>query len=82
MVSNLQDIPKEGDIPDYGHVNCLPYVDIFSADRRMCSYAIQASKVMGLDYEKRVFNTIEDVFSILKRNETGQTIAHEIRNTN
>ena len=65
IVSNLQDVPKEGDIPDFGHINCLPYVDLLTADRRMCSYAIQASKVIGLEYEKRIFNNAEDVISIL-----------------
>ena len=71
IVKNLQDVPKEGDIPDIGHVNCLPYIDILTADRRMCSYAAQASKVIGLKYENRIFNNAQDVISILRRVKTG-----------
>ncbi len=77
FVRNLHDLPKEGDIPDFGHVSCLPYVDILTADRRMSSYAVQASKAIGLEYEKRIFNNAEDVLSILQGSEEEESMKHK-----
>jgi hypothetical protein len=65
FVKNVGDMPKEGDIPDYAHIDCVPYVDLITLDRRMSSYAIQASKDFSLGYEGRIFKNAQELLSAL-----------------
>jgi hypothetical protein len=65
FVRNVEDVPKEGDIPDFGHADCVPYVDHITLDRRMSSYAIQASKGLQLGYENRIFRHVDELLSEL-----------------
>lgn len=38
MLSNVGDIPKDSDIPDFSHFDAIPYVDQATLDRRMMHY--------------------------------------------
>lgn len=38
LLSNVGDIPKDGDIPDFAHIYAVPYVDQATLDRRMNHY--------------------------------------------
>lgn len=64
FIKNVGDISKEGDIPDFGHTECVPYVNLITFDRRMFSYVNQASKDIGLGYEGRIFRNIEELMAI------------------
>ncbi|MBA4373892.1 MAG: hypothetical protein C0402_13665 [Thermodesulfovibrio sp.] len=47
IVRNLEDIPKESDIYDFAHIDCIPYVDMVTLDKRMYNYVSQVCK--GID---------------------------------
>lgn len=38
LSANLGDSPKDSDIPDFAHINAIPYVDAATLDRRMLHY--------------------------------------------
>lgn len=63
FIKNVGDISKEGDISDFGHTECVPYVDLITFDRRMFSYVKQASKDIGLGYESRIFRNVEELMA-------------------
>jgi len=64
---NVEDIPKDGDISDFSHVSCIPYIDLITLDRRMASYAKQACVVTGLGYENRICQDVKEVLGISSR---------------
>ncbi len=45
---NIGDRPKASDFGDFGHVRCLPYVDLMTLDRRMADYVRRC----GLAWER------------------------------
>ncbi len=70
ITKNLGDIIKQGDIADFGHINCVPYVDLATFDRRMVSYIIQASKKLGTEYQKKAYVKLEELLKALKSSDT------------
>lgn len=72
MVKNIGDTPKEGDIADFKHIHCIPYIDLIILDRRMHSYAKQASCGAGFGYESRIYKNVEQILNKLceHRNKT------------
>lgn len=63
MLKNIGDIPKDSDMEDFCHLECLPYVDRMTVDRRMKDYIRQVSKSIRIDYMKKNVKA-EDYFSI------------------
>lgn len=62
--ANVQDNVKLGDISDYSHVSCLPYVDAITLDRRMAGYCMAAASRLerlkpDLGYVGRIYSDIE-----------------------
>jgi hypothetical protein len=62
--SNIGDRVDEGDIRDFSHVACLPYVDAITLDRRMAGYCRAAAvklheENVAIDYADRVFQDSE-----------------------
>ena len=47
--SNIQDQVDSGDLPDFSHISCLPYVDAITLDRRMANYARTAALRLSRD---------------------------------
>lgn len=62
LLKNLDDIPKQGDMGDLSQINCIPYVDRITFDRRMSHYAKEACKNIGLGYEKRICKNVNEIF--------------------
>lgn len=65
ILKNLRDVPKDGDIPDFGHVGCIPYIDLITLDNRMRNYVKQACPSSIADYESRLCKNWEEVISKL-----------------
>jgi hypothetical protein len=61
IVKNKTDSLEDSDMEDYQHLVCLPYIDLMTLDKRMHGYVSQASSVIGLDYHKRIFRSIQEV---------------------
>lgn len=62
---NRTDAAKESDLDDFAHVDCVPYVDLITLDRRMATYVAQASRAMGTDYHTKVCKNVEEVLARL-----------------
>ncbi len=58
---NIEDIPKDGDIYDNGHVGCLPYVDLLSLERRWLTYVSQANKGISMTYHTRLCKNVSEI---------------------
>ena len=61
---NVGDQVERGDIPDFSHIACLPYVDAITLDRRMAEYCRTAALKFreqdpSLTYADRVFKNAE-----------------------
>jgi len=61
IVKNKTDLLEDSDMEDYQHLTCLPYVDVMTLDRRMHGYVLQASSSMELNYQHRIFKTIQEL---------------------
>jgi hypothetical protein len=66
MLSNLKDTPRHSDIPDFGYIYAVPYVDICTLDRRVLHYCKEASKKLrkvsrAIDYAERIFPNLEAI---------------------
>jgi hypothetical protein len=59
--SNVQDQVEGGDIPDFSHISCLPYVEAITLDRRMAGYARTAA--LKLNRENPSNTYAECIFS-------------------
>lgn len=62
--TNVNDRVDEGDIRDFSHISCLPYIDAITLDRRMAGYCRQASTRLSelnhtVDYLDRIFPNSE-----------------------
>jgi hypothetical protein len=62
---NRSDPSQAGDLGDFAHVHCLPYVDLMTLDRRMRGYVSQALKTLGVDYCTKVVNGLPEVHEAL-----------------
>lgn len=65
ILKNLGDMPKDGDIPDFGHIGCIPYIDLITLDNRMRNYVRQACPSNIADYESRLCENWVEVISKL-----------------
>jgi len=63
MVRNVADVPEDSDMEDFQHIECLPYVDLMTLDRRMCGYVSQAAATLGLNYSEKVYRNSEQLFN-------------------
>lgn len=70
IVKNIGDTPKEGDIGDFKHMHCIPYVDVITLDSRMHSYVNQASRSGGFGYETKISKSAKKALAILSGSET------------
>lgn len=61
IVRNVADLGEESDIPDFAHVDCIPYVDAITLDRRMRGYIEQADRSMGTAYSQKLFADVNRV---------------------
>jgi hypothetical protein len=63
LLANLGDDPKDSDIPDFAHLNAIPYVDLATLDRPMIHYlAAVVRKLQGqglqTDYARYVYPSL------------------------
>lgn len=61
IVRNVTDSGEESDIPDFAHVDGIPYVDAITLDRRMRGYVEQADHDMGTAYSQKFFSDVNSV---------------------
>jgi len=65
MVKNITDIPTDSDLEDFHNIDCLPYIEAMTVDRRMNGYVSQVAKSLRSNYGNKVFkNTTELLESI------------------
>ena len=76
ITKNIGDKIQYGDIPDFSHLNCIPYVDLATLDRRMCSYTAQASTKLGTDYHKKIYVKLEELIRTLTTSNTANETKH------
>lgn len=62
--SNTQDQVQRGDVPDFSHISCVPYVEAITLDRRMAGYARMGARRLhtenpAITYEARIFSDTE-----------------------
>lgn len=68
LIRNVTDGPQHGDLPDLGHMTCVPYVERVTFDRRMSGYATGAVRrlakhVPEIDLQGRVFRSLAAVLA-------------------
>lgn len=68
ITRNVTDSGEESDIPDFAHVDCIPYVDAITLDRRMRGYVEQADRSMGTAYSQKLFADINGVQVSIQNN--------------
>jgi hypothetical protein len=61
IVRNVTDSGEDSDIPDFGHGDCVPYVDAITLDRRMRGYVEQADRSMGTEYSQKLFGDVNEI---------------------
>jgi len=61
MIKNVGDQPRASDIEDFHHLDCAPYVDMITMDRRMHGYLMQVGVSIGVDYGSKAFRETTDV---------------------
>jgi len=65
-LKNLGDKPKAGDFADREQIQCIPYADIVTIDRRMRSYVSQACDGAGLPYRGRLYANLSEALIALR----------------
>lgn len=65
LVDNMGDQLEDGDLGDLSHAYAVPYVDLFSADRRITDYFRRASDAMGIPFHSRVHRNLRSVIEML-----------------
>lgn len=68
MVKNVTDKPNDSDLEDFHHIECLPYVDVMTVDRRMHGYISQVSASIGISYESKSFRNSEEILDKIDKN--------------
>ena len=66
IIRNVTDSGEESDIPDFAHVDCVPYVDAITLDRRMRGYVEQADRIMGTEYSHELFGDVNEIQTSLQ----------------
>ena len=61
MIKNMGDETTPSDMEDLSHIDCLPYVDFLTLDKRMCSYVIQACKTMQSNHVGKLCNNSKEI---------------------
>jgi len=61
ILKNLADIPKSGDMFDFSHVRCIPYVKLLTLDKRIYSYVSQVLKDLSLGSRSWIFSDARDL---------------------
>jgi len=61
ITRNLTDGGENSDIPDFTHIDNIPYVDAITLDRRMRGYVQQVDLSIVTNYSQKVFNDIHDI---------------------
>jgi hypothetical protein len=61
MTKNVDDEPIPSDMEDFCHIDCLPYVDFLTIDKRMCGYVNQACKTMRINYAEKLCNNSKEI---------------------
>lgn len=69
ITRNLTDGGEDSDIPDFAHVDNVPYVDAITLDRRMRGYVQQVDRSIVTDYSQKVFNDINDIQASIQNTE-------------
>src|SRR3989338_4275216 len=65
VLNNIGDVPKDGYIPDFAHLQCTPYVDLITLDRRMITYVQQVSSRLRLPYPERTCRELNRIIEKL-----------------
>jgi hypothetical protein len=65
MIKNIEDIPEDSDLEDFHNIDCLPYVNFMTLDRRMHGYVCQVSKSLNLNYDQKIFRHIGEFINLL-----------------
>ena len=65
IVRNNTDVPKDSDLEDFHNIECLPYVDIMTVDRRMHGYVCQVASSIKVEYDKKIFKSAKDFIKII-----------------
>lgn len=67
LLKNKYDEAEKGDIYDFAHIDCLPYVDAITLDRRMRGYVAQAGQSLGLDYQTKVYSNLDEIHDLVAK---------------
>jgi len=65
MVKNIGDIPKDSDLEDLLHIQCLPYVDFMTVDRRFYAYVSQAAKNLNVSYDSKIRRSAKEILDLI-----------------
>ena len=65
MVKNIGDIPKNSDLADFSHIQCLPYVDLMTVDRRFYAYVSQAAKSLNINYQSNIRKSVNVILDCI-----------------
>lgn len=68
ITKNVDDLPNHSDLGDIHNINCLPYVDAMTVDRRMHGYISQVGTDLKMDFSKKVFRNIMELLDIIVEN--------------
>jgi len=66
LLRNITDGGEESDIPDFVHVDCIPYVDAITLDNRMRGYVEQSDQSLGTQYSNKVYRNVGDIEEFLQ----------------
>lgn len=61
LLRNIEDIPANGDLADFFHIECVPYVDLITLDSRMRNYVRQAYRATGAAFDGRVCANVGEI---------------------
>jgi hypothetical protein len=67
MIKNVDDEPTPSDMEDFCHIDCLPYVDFLTLDKRMRGYVSQACKAMQTNHAEKVCKNSKEIVDKLLR---------------
>lgn len=65
IVKNIGDIPKNSDLADFSHIQCLPYVDLMTVDRRFYAYVSQATKSLNINYQSKIRKSVKEILDFI-----------------
>lgn len=70
LLRNITDGGEVSDIPDFAHVDCIPYVDAITLDNRMRGYVEQTDQSLGTQYSNKIYRHIGDIENFLQNTAT------------